>query len=74
MFARATGNSYDRVWRVEAIHRLGRLQRNSDNKADQVKATRVLRELSIDPKEDSIIHLAAKDALDMSEGQYQSQR
>jgi hypothetical protein len=74
MFAIATGSNYDRVWRVEAIHHLGRLQFNSDNKADQVKATRVLKELSNDPKEDAIIQLAAKQSRDMTESEYQSQR
>ncbi len=74
MFAMATDPKVDRVWRVEAIHRLGRLQKNAGNRADQIKAARVLAELSADPKEDSIIHLIADQSLNMSEGDYQSQR
>jgi hypothetical protein len=74
MFVIATGNNYDRMWRVAAIRRIGRLQRNSDSKADQVKAARVLKELSVDPKEDPIIHLAASNALNMTESDFQSQR
>ncbi len=74
MFEMATDKNMDRVWRVEAIRRVGRLRYNAAIGADQLKAPRILTELIADPKEDEIIHLAAKQALEMTAYENQAQR
>jgi hypothetical protein len=73
MFLLATTPSTDRVWRVEAIRKLGRLQFNSPKSlADQLKAKKILIQLASD--KDPIIRTAAIKARDMTSSDNQSQR
>jgi hypothetical protein len=74
MFALAQDPTVDRVWRVEAIRKLGRLQFNAENSADQRKAPKVLRKLAEDKSQDLIIRTAAAKSRDMTESDNQSQR
>jgi hypothetical protein len=74
MFQIATDQNMDRVWRVEAIRRLGRLRFNAENMADQRKAPKVLGQIAADPKEDLVIKTAATKARDMTSYDNQGQR
>jgi len=73
-FQLATDPTMDHVWRVEAIRKIGRLQFNSLNSADQRKAPRVLAKLADDGTEDLIIRTAAAKARDMTSSDNQSLR
>ena len=71
VIARHTGDvfhvarrSTERMWRVEAILKLGRLRYNAARVADQQAAGRVLQRLSDDP--DPIIRDAAKSARELT--------
>jgi hypothetical protein len=74
MFALAQDPTTDRVWRVEAIRKLGRLQFNAESIADQKKAPKVLRKLADDTSNDLVIRTAAAKARDMTSYDNQSQR
>lgn len=74
MFQIALDRSIDRVWRVEAIRKLGRLQKNATKLADQVKAPKVLGQLANDSTEDLVIRTAAVKARDITSYENQSQR
>jgi hypothetical protein len=74
MFALAQDPTVDRVWRVEAIRKVGRLQFNAENSADQRKAPKVLRKLADDTTQDLIIRTAAAKSRDMTAYDNQSQR
>jgi hypothetical protein len=68
-FARHAG---DRIWRVEAILKLGRYRFNAGRIGDQRNAMRVLKELLHDP--DPVIQTAAAAARDLTEEQYRMLR
>jgi hypothetical protein len=74
MFELAAGRQFERVWRVEAIRKVGRLQFNAENRADQIKAPKFLDKLAADTKEDLIIRTAATKARNMTSYDNQSQR
>ena len=58
----------ERMWRVEAILKLGRMRYNAARLADQQAATRALEQLSDDP--DPVIRAAANAARNLSIEQY----
>lgn len=68
-FARHAG---DRMWRVEAIFKLGRYRFNAARLGDQRTALKVLRELATDT--DPTIRTAAVAARDLTEPQYRMLR
>ena len=74
MFQLASDPTADHVWRVEAIRKIGRLQFNAENRADQVKAPKFLAKLAADQSQDPIIRAAAVKARDMTSYDNQSQR
>jgi hypothetical protein len=74
MFQLAADPQADRVWRVEAIRKIGRLQFNAENRADQVKAPKFLKKLAADASLDPVIRAAATKARDMTSYDNQSQR
>jgi hypothetical protein len=61
-------NATERMWRVEAILKLGRLRYNAARVADQQAATRALEQLSDD--RDPIVRAAANAARNLSIEQY----
>jgi hypothetical protein len=61
-YAMAVNPKVDRVWRVEAIRRIGRLIFNAKQKADQTRAPKFLAKLANDTSEDSVIRAAADTA------------
>jgi hypothetical protein len=58
-FAIAANPNADRIWRVEAIRRIGRLIFFATNKADQTRAPKFLAKLAADPTQDKVIQAAA---------------
>jgi hypothetical protein len=64
-FAHSAG---DRMWRVEAILKLGRYRFNAGRVGDQRSAVNVLQQLRDDP--DPVIRAAARASLDLTEQQY----
>jgi hypothetical protein len=74
MFVLAQDPNVDRVWRVEAIRKIGRLRFNAENSADQRKAPKVLSKLADDKSQDLIIRTAAAKSRDMTAYDNQSQR
>jgi hypothetical protein len=74
MFQLAVDADAERVWRVEAIRKIGRLQRNAEKQADQSKAPKFLDKLAADTTQDSVIRAAATKARNMTAYDYQSQR
>jgi hypothetical protein len=58
----------DRMWRVEAILKLGRMRYNAARLADQQAATRALEELSDDA--DPVIRAAANAARNLTVQEY----
>jgi hypothetical protein len=62
----AADRSNDRVWRVEAIRRIGRLQFDAENKADQLKAPKVLTKMASDLTDDPMVRAAATAAMNMT--------
>lgn len=73
-FQLADDDQADPVWRVEAVRRIGRLQRNAATHADNVQAKRYLTKLADDPSAGPVLHQAAVAARDLTEYQNQSQR
>jgi len=73
-FQLAADPTADRVWRVEAIRRVGRLYYNTENIPDQHKCRKFLTRLAADPSDDAVIKAAATQARDMSEKDYQCLR
>ena len=73
-FQLADDPAADRVWRVEAIRRLGRLQRNAATHADNVRATRYLDTAAARTDLDPVLHQAAVSARDITSYQNQSHR
>jgi hypothetical protein len=64
-------NSKERLWRIEAIHALGRLHYNAGRPGDNRGAYRVLGEIAAtDP--DAIIKLAAQQGHDLTTADYNS--
>jgi hypothetical protein len=74
MFELAGDEDVDRVWRVEAIRKIGRLQRNAEKQADQTKAPKFLDKLAADTKQDPVIRATAIKARNITAYDYQSQR
>jgi hypothetical protein len=62
----------DRMWRVEAIFKLGRYRYNAGRIGDQNNAMLVIRELVDDP--DPVIQIAAKAARDLTLEEYRTLR
>jgi hypothetical protein len=59
------GNSKERMWRVEAIHALGRVRYNADRPGDNRGAMRVVTQIA-QSASDPIIKLAATQARDLT--------
>jgi hypothetical protein len=74
MYQLAGDPQYDLVWRVEAIRKIGRLQFNAENRADQLKAPKFLDQLAANPQENPIVKIAANKARNMTSLDNQSQR
>jgi hypothetical protein len=74
MFQLAGDPTLERVWRVEAIRKVGRLRFNAENGADQLKAPRFLQALAADATQDPVIRATATRARDMTSSDNQSQR
>ncbi len=73
-FKLADDPAADAVWRVEAVRRIGRLQRNAESHADNVAAARYLRKLADDRSATPVLHQAAVSARDLTSYQNQSAR
>jgi hypothetical protein len=65
-------HAQDRMWRVEAIFKLGRYRFNARHIGDQRAANSLLKELCDDP--DPVIQAAARAARDLTEQQYRTLR
>ena len=74
MFQLAADPKADKLWRIEAMKKVGRLQFNAENKADQLKVPRFLDQVGADIKEDPAVKVAATAARNMTEGDNQSLR
>ena len=74
MYQLASDPQYDRVWRVEALRKIGRLRFNAENSADQLKAPKFLAAMADDSSQDPVIRAAAAKARDMTSYENQSQR
>jgi hypothetical protein len=73
-YVMAADPAVDRVWRVEAIRRIGRLHFDAENKADQIKSRKFLARQAVDTSQDPVILAAAKAALNMTAGDNQCER
>ena len=73
-FELADDKNADPVWRVEAVRRIGRLQRNAATHADNVHARRYLDAVAADPAAGPVMHQAAVSARGITSYQNQSQR
>lgn len=74
LFVLAQERGIDRLWRVEATLKLGRLGYLAGRRGDQLAAMRVLREMSQDPGEDPIVKLAAERARALTIEEYRMLR
>jgi hypothetical protein len=62
----------ERMWRVEAIMKIGRYRYNAGRVGDQRSAIKVLKELSNDP--DPVVRAAANEAQELTIEQYRMLR
>lgn len=69
VFLAARQRDVDRMWRVEAVLKLGRYRYNASRRGDQLHATRVVRNLA-QYESDPIVRLAAEKARDLTLEQY----
>lgn len=74
LFALAGDGSIERLWRVEATLKLGRLRFFATRRGDQLAAKRVLREMTQDAQLDPAVKIAAEQARDLTIEQYRMLR
>jgi hypothetical protein len=78
LFELARDRSVERLWRVEATLKLGRLQYNAGDefgrRGNQLAARRVLREMAGDATEDPAVRVAAEQARDLTADQFRQLR
>ncbi|HSV13384.1 MAG TPA: hypothetical protein VLI90_03950 [Tepidisphaeraceae bacterium] len=74
IFVLAQDRTIEKMWRVEATLKLGRMLYMAGRRGDQLAAKRVLREMSADTSEDPAVRTAADQARNLTIQQYRTLR
>jgi hypothetical protein len=74
IFEMARNRTIDKLWRVEATLKLGRMEYMAGRRGDQLAAKRVLREMANDASEDPAVRTAANEARNLTIERYRTLR